>query len=215
MPEANIFQEVRARVTALEAARHYGYHPNRSGFIPCPFHREKTASLKLYDGERGFYCYGCHVGGSVIDFVGKLFGLRPLDAAKKLNADFNLGLTEGNRRPFPAEEREGNPQQKTAAVYERLQWWRNTRIHRFNVGVREAELALKSLETPSDLDKLTAYQATAIRLKEFADYYADALSDAGIDEQMEPLTQKGGDIEWIYGQLSNNLPPTPTRLNRR
>jgi len=36
----------------------------------CPFHDDfKTKSLRVYPASNSFYCYGCHVGGSVFDFV--------------------------------------------------------------------------------------------------------------------------------------------------
>ena len=54
----------------------YGYRLNSSGFMRCPFHAgDRTASLKVYDAgpgraaRRGWYCFGCHAGGSVLDFV--------------------------------------------------------------------------------------------------------------------------------------------------
>ena len=37
--------------------------------INCPIHTEKTPSCVIYHNQNSFYCYGCHVGGSVIDFV--------------------------------------------------------------------------------------------------------------------------------------------------
>lgn len=91
----DIFQECREAVSARAAAERYGFTPNRSGFICCPFHGEKTASLKLYDGDRGFYCFGCHKGGSVIDFVAALFGISPFESVRKLDADFQLNLNYG------------------------------------------------------------------------------------------------------------------------
>jgi len=33
----------------------------------CPFHKEKTPSFVIYDNNT-FYCFGCGVGGDVIDF---------------------------------------------------------------------------------------------------------------------------------------------------
>ena len=70
---------------------------NRAGFCCCPFHHEKSARFKAYPGSRGFYCYGCHESGSVIDFVMKLFGLPFGDAIKKINDDFSLGLPIGEK----------------------------------------------------------------------------------------------------------------------
>jgi len=50
----------------------------------------KTASFKIYDNS--FYCFGCGVGGTVIDFVMKMFSLTDFEAVKKLNIDFRLNL---------------------------------------------------------------------------------------------------------------------------
>ena len=50
-----------------EVVRRYGIEINRAGFCRCPFHTEKTASMKIY--AQSFYCFGCGAGGDVIDFV--------------------------------------------------------------------------------------------------------------------------------------------------
>lgn len=41
---------------------------NHAGFTACPFHKEKTASMKIYKDNR-FHCFGCGKDGDVIDFV--------------------------------------------------------------------------------------------------------------------------------------------------
>lgn len=53
----------------------------------CPIHREKTPSLHIYEQTNSWYCFGCHTGGSVIDFIMKLEDLdlnRALDYLNKL-----------------------------------------------------------------------------------------------------------------------------------
>lgn len=92
--------QIKDLVTAREVAECYGFHPNRTGYICCPFHGEKTASLKLYDGRRGFHCFGCGAGGSVIDFVMRLFDIPLQQAILRINADFSLGFAWD--RPDPA-----------------------------------------------------------------------------------------------------------------
>lgn len=80
------------------AAEYYGFHPNRGGYISCPFHREKTASLKVYtdqNGHSGWHCFGCGRGGSVIDFVMALFDINYRQAVLRISQDFSLGLAEG------------------------------------------------------------------------------------------------------------------------
>ena len=51
----------------------------RDGKAQCPWHGggdERTPSLHCYD-DGGFYCYGCGVGGSIIDLGARLYGLEP------------------------------------------------------------------------------------------------------------------------------------------
>ena len=35
----------------------------------CPFHSEKTPSFSVVPDEQFYYCFGCHAGGSVEQFV--------------------------------------------------------------------------------------------------------------------------------------------------
>ena len=83
-----IFDTLKAQVTVPQAAAHYGVKVDRSGMCCCPFHSDKTPSMKI--NETYFYCFGCHSTGDVIDFTARLFDLSPLDAARKLAADFGI-----------------------------------------------------------------------------------------------------------------------------
>lgn len=112
-------ERILRELTASEVAERYGYEPNRAGFIECPFHSgDHTASLKLYPGNRGWYCFGCHAGGSVIDFVMRLYSESWKDAVLRLNGDFFHGdamtteeevmrLREANRNAKLRNEIEG------------------------------------------------------------------------------------------------------------
>ena len=100
MQRVDLADQVKSIVTIQEVAEHYGFHPNQAGYICCPFHREKTASLKLYSDQRGWHCFGCGAGGTVIDFVMKLFDIPFRQAILRINADFALGLTWD--KPDPA-----------------------------------------------------------------------------------------------------------------
>ena len=81
---------IKDRLTMREVLLHYGYEPNRAKFICCPFHNEKTPSMKIY--EQDFHCFGCGEHGDVISFVQKLFGLSFPDTLKKIDIDFGLNL---------------------------------------------------------------------------------------------------------------------------
>lgn len=85
----SIFQSVKEFVTARQAAEQYGVKVNRNGMVCCPFHKDRHPSMKV---EKGFYCFACGAKGDVITFTGKLFGMSPYEAAKKLIIDFNLPI---------------------------------------------------------------------------------------------------------------------------
>lgn len=89
--------EIRNRLDTQEVFSNYGLRPNRSGFICCFSHNEKTPSMKVYKGNGGYHCFGCGAHGSVIDFVMQYFGLTFQDAIAKINTDFSLGLPIGER----------------------------------------------------------------------------------------------------------------------
>ena len=112
----NLSSEIKSRVSALDVCRQYGVDVNRAGFTRCLWHNEKTASLKIYPGDRGFFCFGCHASGSALDLVMKLFDESVGDACKRLNADFRLGLV-----------REGNVSNAERIAQNRAAWERRKR----------------------------------------------------------------------------------------
>lgn len=93
----NYANEIKSRLTMPEMMLRYGFELNRAGFCKCPFHPERSASFKAYAGDRGYYCYGCHAHGSVIDFVMQYFSISFGDAIKKINEDFSLGMPIGEK----------------------------------------------------------------------------------------------------------------------
>ena len=81
---------IKDRLTMREVLLHYGYETNRAKFICCPFHNEKTPSMKVF--EKDFHCFGCGEHGDVITFVQKLFNLSFQETLKKIDIDFGLNL---------------------------------------------------------------------------------------------------------------------------
>lgn len=64
----------------------------------CPFHGEKTPSLCINDIDNFFYCYGCHVGGNVIEFVKRIETVDFMDAVKMLASWANIEIPENLSR---------------------------------------------------------------------------------------------------------------------
>jgi DNA primase len=48
-----------------------------SGVMRCPLpdHEDRTPSFVVYGAERGWFCFGCHRGGTVYDLAAALWGL--------------------------------------------------------------------------------------------------------------------------------------------
>ena len=65
----DIVGKIKDAVRIREFVESCGIPVNRNGFCCCPFHGEKTASLRIYDKTDSWYCFGCHSGGDVLMFA--------------------------------------------------------------------------------------------------------------------------------------------------
>ena len=84
----DLFTQIKMAVSVKEAAEYYGLEVNRGSMICCPFHADRTPSMKL--NEDYFYCFGCGATGDVIDLAARLFDLSKYEAVQKLAADFGI-----------------------------------------------------------------------------------------------------------------------------
>ena len=104
----DLFTQVKMAVSVKEAAEYYGLEVKRGSMVCCPFHNDRTPSMKL--NEDYFYCFGCGATGDVIDLAARLFGLSSYDAAKKLAADFGIA---GQKPSILAKLQRGKSQAET------------------------------------------------------------------------------------------------------
>ena len=91
--QESIFDRAKT-VTALDAAEQFamieGKRIGRRVKACCPLHNEKTPSCVFYENGT-FYCFGCHAGGTSIDFTMAYFHESSVDAAKRIVSAFGLG----------------------------------------------------------------------------------------------------------------------------
>jgi len=107
--DPELYRKVKEAVTMQQVAEHYGLKMDRKGLCLCPFHQDKTPSLKIYPDGKGFYCFSCGAGGDQIGFVAMHDNLRNYEAAKQLAMDFCVPVDE----PVTyREKREAEKQQK-------------------------------------------------------------------------------------------------------
>lgn len=86
----SIFDNVR-QLDLRTVAEHYGLEAH-GGMVNCIFHDDRNPSMKLYSDH--FYCFGCGAHGDVTNLTAKLYDLTPIEAAKKLAADFGISTSE-------------------------------------------------------------------------------------------------------------------------
>lgn len=91
--EGNVWAElVRSSVSAMEAGRALGLEPNRDGRCACPMHNGRGKNLKLWTGDKGYYCFVCHAHGDVIELVQNVNGCGFTEAVQWLSDAFHLGV---------------------------------------------------------------------------------------------------------------------------
>ena len=66
----------------------------------CPFHEEAEGSFTVYADSERFYCFGCGLGGDVLDFIQQDEGLSLPDAIARLDGSPGLAPRSATR-PAP------------------------------------------------------------------------------------------------------------------
>ena len=92
----NVFEAVKQSVTTRQSASYYGIRVGRNGMACCPFHNDRTPSMKV---DSRYYCFGCGASGDVIDFAASLHGLGKRDAAFRLAEDFSIPYDGASHTP--------------------------------------------------------------------------------------------------------------------
>ena len=83
---AGWIDELRSRVDIVDVASDYvELKPKGRRFWGrCPFHSEKTPSFSVDSESQMYYCFGCHKGGTVINFVMDIERMEFMDAIRML-----------------------------------------------------------------------------------------------------------------------------------
>jgi DNA primase len=87
--------QIKMRVKMPEILRRYGFDIDRNKRVRCPFHNGTDRNCGVKDDY--IHCFVCGESADQIGFVQKYFSLSFSDAVSKINDDFCLGLTIGER----------------------------------------------------------------------------------------------------------------------
>ena len=68
----------------------------------CPFHEETHGSFTVYADTQRFYCFGCGLGGDVLDFIQRTDGVDLPEAIRRLDASPERPATTVAPAPAPS-----------------------------------------------------------------------------------------------------------------
>ncbi len=150
----------------IETIEREGFAPKRKGksfWLSCPFHEEKTPSLKIDPERQSFFCFGCSFGGDSITFIQKLYGLSFKDACKHLNMNEPLKIN--------------SEQQKKRALVNDFREWEKSLKNELTDYYREFKAITRDLKTWEEAEEFE----DDFNLMPLAEYFLEILTN-GIDE---------------------------------
>lgn len=200
----NIFKAVKDAISTREVASFYGIKVSRNGMCCCPFHNDKHPSMKI---DNRYHCFGCGEDGDAINFVGKLYGLSPYDAAVKIITDFNSGIPITNKGIATTTTKPVTSLDTKSISYNTQRAFQEYKrdalllLHRYLDFLHKAERDFAPA-SPEDLEQPHPFFEEALMKKDFIDWLIDELTFGDITSQLELLTTYGGTIQYVKNRLS-------------
>jgi DNA primase len=102
-------QAVIDRMDAIAVVEDYLRLEKKSGryWGLCPFHHEKTPSFSVDPDRKLYYCFGCHKGGTIVDFIMEMDKLKFGEAIESLAGRFGVELVyEAGSVPVDTEKKD-------------------------------------------------------------------------------------------------------------
>ena len=199
----NIFSEVKEHLTARQAAEYYGLRVKRNGLACCPFHDDKHPSMKI---DKNYHCFACGVGGDVVDYVSRMFGLSQYDAALKLIEDFSLpvdakGNVELSVREKEHIRREKAERERVTRIQERFEKWCSQTIDMLRNCILEIDDVNRFLiGKPPDIIFSEDY-AQMLYAEPIINYWLDILCMGDVSERQELFLKDRKKVEEIAGTV--------------
>ena len=101
-----VIEQIRNTADIVEVVSSYVQlkKRGRNFFGLCPFHGEKTPSFSVNSERQIYKCFGCDVGGGVINFIMEIEGIDFINAIKHLANQYGIEIkiddTHGETKDF-------------------------------------------------------------------------------------------------------------------
>ena len=225
----SFLDELVARNPIEDVVGHY-VTLKRSGanmFGLCPFHGEKTASFSVAPDKGIYYCFGCHKGGGVINFMMELEGLSYPDAVRNLAARVGMEVPEDEQ--YQSRYRQ---QERLWALHKEAARFFHSQLYA-PVGKKALEYALgrgmsKSILTTFGVGYAPDSWDSLVKAMKAKGYTEEELKESGLvtvsqkngnlfdrfrDRLMFPIIDVRGNVIGFGGRIIKNDPNAAKYLN--
>ncbi|MCD4665858.1 MAG: hypothetical protein K8R68_11365, partial [Bacteroidales bacterium] len=100
-------KEIKTRLSILKVLHHYGLKPDKNNMLRCPFHDDKTPSMKIYPETNTWTCFSsnCEAGsGDTIEMIQRQEKITKHQAILKAASMVNgspVQSVKPNKKPVP------------------------------------------------------------------------------------------------------------------
>ena len=194
-----LIEEVRTRNDIVDVISGYVRLQKKgsSYFGLCPFHNEKSPSFSVSRQKQMYYCFGCGATGDVIDFVSRLEGISPKEAALLLARAFSVpyedkGSPSRNRRPHPRQE---TPEQQ----FKRMERYclRVLCDYRNRLGRWKRDYAPKGPE-----EEWNPLFVEALQKQDYVEYLLDTLLSPDMEERAALIASYGKEVRNLERRMA-------------
>lgn len=166
------FADVAAKLSCEEFAQRE--MQLKRGRARCPFHGGEHFNLQFFkDGH--CHCHVCHRTADVVQLAAAVWGTNQLDAARMLNNEYNLGLTDSTPTDEQRQQRQRERDRREADARRARETWSKAAVD-----LREAEQAAAGF-TINDADNPATWAAVARLGKAQDQWHAMQACCAGVD----------------------------------
>ena len=191
-----IYSQIKEQVSTRDVAVYYGHKVNRNGMMRCPFHGDKSPSMKV---DKNFICFGCQEKGDVIRFASKLFGLPPYDAAGKLIEDIGLTVTAENRPEVQPGIRQKAKRERTE---KQLFTKALNRVYAVYCDYYRLLNEWAEVYSPASPDEeFHPLFVEAMNKRDYVEYLLNLLSDGSEEEKAQTVIDKGREVDELEKRI--------------
>ena len=188
------FEAVKQNTSARQVAEYYGAKVNKNGMCQCPFHKDKTPSMKI---DNRFYCFGCNETGDAVDYVSKLFGIGLREAAIKICEDLSIEYDKTTQKTKPV-SKPPRPQKSEAQIFAEAQ----KNIFRVLSDFRNLLMKWKREYEPRSLDEeYHPHYVEALQEIDHVEYQLDTLLEGDSTDRALLVSEQEKKVVGIKEQL--------------